>query len=216
MVARRMTFGPFPPFTQTQLERRRPVWDALGDLYLDTDTRPDLPRMARVLAESGLSEAELNSIWQEEVTPALAFNLSVVAGEWVSFNLDWLEQRIVRRRGYRYLVRRWLPLTWLLQRVWPNGMQPYSQTVMTLCGELLALPELERHTRADLWQWIAFSYFWPDTPIFQTLPPGAEELGAVFAELEPHLRPLLNASDTKKMRLEPRRAHVLKRVRDNQ
>ena len=80
-MAQRSISTPVFPFTSEQLEVRRPVWDTLGDLYLDTDTRPDLPRMARVLAESGLSEAELNTIWQDEVTPALAFNLSVVAGE---------------------------------------------------------------------------------------------------------------------------------------
>lgn len=205
------------PFTPQQLEVRRPIWDTLGDLYLDTDTRPDLPRMARVLTESGLSEAELNTIWEQEVTPALVHNLSVPMGEWAYFDLNWLEKRIVRRQRYMQQAHiqrllRWPLLTRWLGRIWSNGMQPYFQTVLTLRGELLALPEPERHARADLWQWIAHMYFWPDTPVFTTLPPGAEGLWSVFAKLEPQLRPLLNASDSKKMPLEMRRAHVLQLI----
>ncbi len=206
------------PFTPQQLAQRRPIWDTLGDLYLDTDTRPDLPRMARVLAESGLSVAELNTIWQREVTPALIDNLSLVAGEWAYFPLDWLEGRIVRRQVYLrqphvQRLLRWSPLTRWLGRNWPGGMQPSFQTVMALCGELLALPEPQRKARADLWQWLAHTYYWPDTPVFTTVPPGAEHLGAVFAQLEPQLRPLLDASDARKMPLEQRCAHVLKLIR---
>ena len=207
------------PFTPQQLEVRRRVWDTLGDLYLDTDTRPDLPRMARVLTESGLSEAELDTIWEQEVTPALVHNLSVPTGEWAYFDLDWLEKRIVWRQLYirqahiqRFL--RWPSLTRWLSRVSPNEVQPYFQTVLTLRGELLALPEPQRYARANLWQWIAHIYFWPDTPALQTLPLGVAGLGAVFAELEPHLRPLLTASDSKKMLLEQRRAHVLGLIRE--
>ena len=46
----------FPPFTPAQLAQRRLVWAALSDLFLDTDTRPSLPLMARTLAESDLMQ----------------------------------------------------------------------------------------------------------------------------------------------------------------
>ena len=205
------------PFTPEQLEARRPVWNTLSDLYLDTDTRPDLPRMARVLAESGLSEAELNTIWHDELTPALITNLSVPIGVWAYFDLDWLEGQIVKRRRYIRQFRegpkltRWLRHIWDV-KIWPNQVQPYFQTVMDLRGELLALPEPERQALADLWQWIAFSYFWPDTPVFGALPPGGLDAERVFAFLEPRLRPLLVASDARKMQLEQRCAHVLEHL----
>ena len=215
-----MTLTEQPPFTPQQLEVRRPVWDTLGDLYLDTDTRPDLPRMACVLAGSGLSEAELNTIWQCEVTPALAFNLSVVAGEWAYFDLDWLEGKIVRRRymqqAHIQRFQRWPSFTRWLGRVWPNEVQPTFRTVMALRGELLALPEPQRQARADLWQCIAFSYFWPDTPVFQVLPAGALDKEGVFVSLEPRLRPLLMVADSKKMRLEQRCTHVLRLIREEE
>lgn len=205
------------PFTPQQLEVRRPLWDTLGDLYLDTDTRPDLPRMARVLAESGLGEAELNSIWEDEVTPALAFNLSVVAGEWAFFDLDWLQRRIVRRQRYMQQAHSQRPLRWplltrWLGRIWPNGTQPHFQTVMALRGELLTLPEAQRQARAVAWSWTAHVYFWPDSPWRPERPPDTD-LPADFAFLKPHLCPLLTASDHRKMPLEPRRAHVLKLIR---
>lgn len=195
---------PAVPFTPQQLGQRRPIWDALGDLYLDTDTRPGLPHMACVLAESGLDEAELEAVWLEEVTPALAFNLTLVAGGWAGFDQGWLEERIVRRRGYRHLVRRWPPLTRLITRVWPNEMQPYFRAVLALRGELLALPEAERPARAAAWAWLAHAYFWPQSPAMRVSDtPG---LVALFTALEPHLRPLLTGKES----AEASRASVLK------
>ena len=193
------------PFTPQQLGQRRPVWDTLSDLYLETDTRPGLPHMARVVAESGLSEAELEAVWQEEVTPALAFNLSMVAGEWGYFDQGWLEERIVRRRGYRHLIRRWLPLARLVTRVWPNEMQLYFRAVMALRGELLALPEAERPARAAAWGWLAHAYFWPDSPTVSAVPV-VSGLHSLFTALEPHLRPLLTGKES----AEASRASVLK------
>ena len=200
-----MTAEPTAPFTPQQLAQCRPVWDALGDLYLDTDTRPGLPHIAHVLAGSGLRKAELEAIWLEEVTPALAFNLALVAGEWAYFDLEWLERRIVRRRGYRHLVRRWPPLARLITRVWPNEVQPYFQTVMTLHSELLSLPEEERPARTAAWVWLAHADCWPDSPTVSAVTdmPGLTDL---FTALEPHLRPLL----TRKESAEASRASVLK------
>ena len=202
---------PAVPFTPQQLGQRRPVWDTLGDLYLDTDTRPGLPHMARVLAESGLDEAELEAVWLEELTPALAFNLTLVAGEWAGFNQGWLEERIVWRRGYRHLVRRWPPLTRLLTRVWPNEMQTYFRAVMNLRGDLLALPEKERPARAAAWAWLAHAYFWPQSPTIGQSPtrsavPDTPGLAALFTALEPHLRSLLTGKES----AEASRASVLK------
>ena len=165
--------------------------------------------MARVLAESGLSEAELEAIWLEEVTPALAFNLSVVAGEWAYFDLDWLEARIVRQRSYRHLIRRWPPLSRFLQRVWPNEMNPYFRAVMALRGELLALPEGERPARAAAWTWLAHAYFWPEFPT-AVAAPDTPDLESLFTALELHLRPLL----TRKESAEQACASVLKRLQE--
>ena len=122
-------------------------------------------------------------------------------------------QRYIRqfREGPR--LTRWLRHIWDVH-IWPNEMHRYFQLVIDLRSKLLALPEPQRPTRADLWQWMAFSYFRPDTPIFRALPAGALDMEGVFVALEPHLCPLLTAADSKKMPLEQRRAHVLRLIRE--
>jgi hypothetical protein len=87
------------------LAARRPVWLALSDLFLDTDT--SLSRVWRIetLAASPYSMAELEEILLDEVFPACGANLLIVAGEWAGFDQDWLERRIVRcaRTTFRVL-----------------------------------------------------------------------------------------------------------------
>ena len=108
------------------LARRRPVWLALSDLFLDTDVQLFQGLNTRLLAASPYSLDELDTILREEVYPACAFNLSLVAGEWAGFDEAWLERRILRggppprpwwRRWLRYLALGWplpvrLPAEW--------------------------------------------------------------------------------------------------------
>ncbi|TSA82421.1 hypothetical protein FNU79_13680 [Deinococcus detaillensis] len=185
---------PHAPFTPAQLAVRRRVWDALGELFLDTDTRPSLPLIAHRLAESGLDEDALGEIWHEEVTPALLFNLTLVAGEWAYFESDFLEQRIVRRRAVRHRLRRW-SLSALMQRVWSREVEPAYAAAMRLRSGLLALPDAERSARAAVWHGMARAYFWPELPPLPTCPASAATLTTVWADLEPTLRPLLLKSE---------------------
>ena len=108
------------------LARRRPVWLALSDLFLDTDVQLFRGLNTRLLAASPYSVDELDTILREEVYPACSFNLSLVAGEWAGFDEIWLERRILRggppprtwwRRLARYLTLGWsipvrLPTEW--------------------------------------------------------------------------------------------------------
>ncbi len=115
---------------QADLEGRRPVWLALSDLFLDTDVNLFRESNTRLLADSPYSLDELDTILREEVYSACSFNLREVAGEWASFDADWLERRILRggppprswwRRWQRYLMLGWtvpvrLPEEWPLWR----------------------------------------------------------------------------------------------------
>ena len=76
---------------------RRPVWDALADLFLDTDTSLARSWRVRMLAASPYSVAELEQILIDEVYPICRSNLWSVAGEWAGFDSHWLEGRILRR-----------------------------------------------------------------------------------------------------------------------
>jgi hypothetical protein len=101
---------------------REDVWIALSDLYLDTDVEPFIEPCAQLLAGSAFSRDELARILFEEVHPALVFNLLSVAGEWGSFDREWLCQRI-RRQQSAWSLRTWVGRR-LLRRIprmlWPR------------------------------------------------------------------------------------------------
>ena len=97
------------------IQRRRPLWVALSELWLDTElSAGDLERIARVMVDSGLTLEELRQVYLVEVAPAVSPNLLVVAGEWAGFDEEWLCSRIVRNlrdRPRRTRFRAWFPLT---------------------------------------------------------------------------------------------------------
>ena len=82
-----------------QDDRRRPVWVAFADQFLDTETRPYLPLAALSALEAGLSIEEARVIWVEQVAPAVGGNLHGVTGEWAGWDEAWLVARIARRAG---------------------------------------------------------------------------------------------------------------------
>lgn len=79
------------------LVARRPVWEALSDLFLDTDVSLSRDWRAGQLARSPYRIEQLEWILVDEVYPVCKYNLLSVAGEWAGFDLAWLEQRILRR-----------------------------------------------------------------------------------------------------------------------
>lgn len=92
-------------------ERRR-VWEAMSELYLDTDIDAEvLARVAEAVARSPYSLAELERILRHEVHPVLVSNLYSVAGVWSGFDRDWLAGSIDA-----YLRRPW-PVRWWRSRV---------------------------------------------------------------------------------------------------
>lgn len=103
-----------PP--KDDLQRRRPVWEALSTLFLDTDTSLDRQRRAQVLAASEYSLGELEEILLTEVYPACAINLRSPAGEWAGFDSEWLEERILSRPPSR--IHRFTPGRLLFSREW--------------------------------------------------------------------------------------------------
>lgn len=91
-----------------ELERRRPVWVALSELWLDNELDDALrERLAHELARSPFDEPELRAIHEHEVAPALASNLGSIAGEWGGFDPLWLEARCLEaaERGPSAAVR---------------------------------------------------------------------------------------------------------------
>ncbi|MEZ4257125.1 MAG: hypothetical protein R3A78_15660 [Polyangiales bacterium] len=106
------------PRAETELERRRSVWNVLSELYLDTELDGrDCARIAAVLAKSGYTVGQLEEILYRELHPVLHANLLSVAGEWAGFDLDWLEARIVQPGVHRASVAL-IPGKWMVQSGW--------------------------------------------------------------------------------------------------
>lgn len=87
---------PLPPALD-DLAARQPVWEALADLFLDTDTSMSRAWRVGQLLDSPYSLAQIEFILVEEVYPVCKYNLMSVAGEWAGFDPDWLRERILRR-----------------------------------------------------------------------------------------------------------------------
>lgn len=94
-----------PPPANGDLPRRRPVWAALSELYLDTELdERDHARLGHVLVDSGYSVDQLEEILYRELHPTLMWNLLTAAGEWSGFDVLWLEARILRRGPPRWPI----------------------------------------------------------------------------------------------------------------
>jgi hypothetical protein len=92
---------------EAEIERRKPVWAALSDLWLDTEqTVNDLQRIAGVMRRSGYSIDKLREIYLFEVAPVVFLNLLTVAGEWAGFDEEWLFAEATKRAKQRNLILR--------------------------------------------------------------------------------------------------------------
>jgi hypothetical protein len=117
--------------SRSEVEQRLPVWHALSDTFLDTQLRPlDYRWIAGILKKSGYTQAQLRTIFEEEVGPAFIVNLLSVAGEWAG----WSEEE-VRRIMMRSLAPRFSPLRWLRKRLARRTVAEEWQKIAPLLAE---------------------------------------------------------------------------------
>lgn len=94
------------------------VWEALADFWVDTDLAPfEIDHIARVIAASPYSIAEIKAIHDYEVAPAVWSNLLSPAGEWTGFDSEWLVERCrscaARRHSFRFRATMFLQLPFI-------------------------------------------------------------------------------------------------------
>ena len=114
-------------FTDADIPKRKPVWNALSELWLDTELQDaDHERISNVMVQSGYSICELREIYLFEVAPIVSPNLMSMAGEWAGFDEEWLHGNIIKfckRKGpwIRFFVAigigKWF-MTWATERHW--------------------------------------------------------------------------------------------------
>lgn len=121
---------------ESDLADRRPVWDALQMLFMDTPPELEMGWIAREAAASKYSLAELESIFFDEVFPACRGNLMQVIPEWAGFDLDGLSVEILKKQRHgkrRLLLLRkesewlWSQLKPLIQALRPNAQSKADQ-----------------------------------------------------------------------------------------
>jgi hypothetical protein len=79
-----------------EIDRRRPVWDALSSFFLDTEFDDEEHRyIAKAIVASAYSPSEIQAILWDEVYPLVESNLRHPAGVWEGFDLDWMQQQII-------------------------------------------------------------------------------------------------------------------------
>jgi hypothetical protein len=116
------------------LADRRPVWEALSELYLDTDTSLFETWVADVLAASPYTVEELEGILIYEVRPVCLWN--AFYWEWVGFDPDWLEREIIRVR------RSWV-------RYFYDALAPVAKRGLHARGQWRRISEAIRRLRAN-------------------------------------------------------------------
>lgn len=117
-----------PPPAADDLERRRPVWSVLSELFLDTELdESDYTRICAVLAKSEYNVPQLEEILYRELHPVLFGNLLNVAGEWAGFDENWLEQSIL---NLKLRTRTWaiVPWKWMVRAGWIELMRKLEET----------------------------------------------------------------------------------------
>jgi uncharacterized protein YjiS (DUF1127 family) len=140
-----------PTVAALRLDARRKVWISLSDLFLDREMRCDLPRIARELAASGFTRAQLERILAYEVIPEFGWNLLCFMGEWAL--LDVNEESLVRRATSmpgRLSRWRWAAAASMVAPSW--------RTIMALYDLLWTMTEPMQHAYATAWGFMAHEY----------------------------------------------------------
>ena len=152
---------------------------ALAELYLDTEIRDGLPRLAERMLASGLSRHAVETLWRTQVTPVVHWNLKSVAGEWAGFDRHWLLSEVERRSASAGLER--LPLLGsLLHRFRAHGAEREFRLAQFLAERLSGVPEAARARRVAVWQALLGVYYAVDA--VPPLAPAAQRTAEQLSE----------------------------------
>ncbi|UOQ54728.1 DUF7079 family protein [Hymenobacter cellulosivorans] len=103
--------------SSSEIQRRKPVWIALSEFYLDTELeRNDIARIRSVIVESGYSKQQVLAMNYNEVAPIVIANTLGVAGVWSEFDQQWLVESILERLNRKFLKMSIPGLQWLFRR----------------------------------------------------------------------------------------------------
>lgn len=128
--------------TEAEIELRKPLWEALSDLWLDTELQDyDHRHIAELLASSDYSFEEIGKIFSEEVAPIVYRNLYSSVGVWDGFDPDWLGDEIIKslkKQEANFIYRTWVKsnagkflMTKMIQDDWKKIVELYKLSINT-------------------------------------------------------------------------------------
>jgi len=131
---------------------------ALAELYLDTEVRDGLPRLAQCMLDSGLSQEAIEVLWRSQVTPVVHWNLKAMAGAWDGFDRRWLLSEIERQRE-RPGLERWPLVGRVVHAFRAHGAEREFRLAVSLAERLADVPEAARARRVAVWQALLQVYY---------------------------------------------------------
>jgi len=115
-------------FALSTLNKRKPLWLALSDLFLDTELQEcDLQYIANAMKESSYSLEEIEDILMSEVFTVCVVNLQSPVGEWNCIDEKWLYNAIVNTNPPNWF-RRWRNKRcfWMIKDDWNTVIDLYK------------------------------------------------------------------------------------------
>lgn len=115
-------------FALSTLNKRKPLWLALSDLFLDTELQKcDLTCIAKAMKASSYSLDEIENILMTEVFSVCIVNLKSPVGEWDGMDEAWLCRSIAKaRRPNRFSLWRNKRSFWMIKEDWETVVNIYK------------------------------------------------------------------------------------------
>ena len=117
---------PSASVSEAEFERRLPVWIALSDFFLDTDSPAFYINTAHIWRESEFTRDELRVMLVNDVAPRFYSNLAAVAGVWDGFDAAQVELQMRQQMRHHKKIDRMYRSHILdyLDNVWAR-LEPY-------------------------------------------------------------------------------------------
>lgn len=123
--------------SQEEIERRKPLWEDLSELWNNTELFDyQLVYIAEKMLSSNYSLEELEKMFSEEVAPVVYGNLFSYGGTWTGFDSEWLYQGILenlKKQERNPIYRAWVKssagkfvMTKMVQGDWRKVVELYE------------------------------------------------------------------------------------------
>lgn len=133
--------------TQQEIERRKPLWQDLSELWKDTELLDhELSYIAEKMRFSNYSLEEIEKILAEEVAPVVYGNLLGFGASWTGFDAEWLYREIIenlKKQERSPLHRIWIKsragkfvMTRMIQDKWKKTVELYKLSEPSQCNTI--------------------------------------------------------------------------------